>query len=227
MIKNLNYYRVQKLFFIIIFPIVIILGNFELLAKNESFYRYLYEKSGTYKNFERENIVENSTKNLIGYFNGKNKLDVNFYSEQADFHLKDVKKLFQISRGLFILTAISVLFIGINLLLKKRNQDLFFALFAASMLTLSSIILLGFGAFSAFDWFFIKFHLLVFSNNLWLFDESDNLIKLFPQQFFVNFANQLAVNIVISSAIIAVISYLSLRSVRRRSNSKQSINLTI
>lgn len=224
--KNSNY-RVQKLFFIIIFPIILILGNFEALAKNESFYHYLYEKSGTYKNFKRENIVENSTKNLIGYFNGKNQLDVNFYSEQASFHLKDVKRLFHFSRGLFILTTISCLIIGIYLFFKKRYQDLFNALLVGSLLTLSSIVLLGLGILNAFDWFFIKFHLLLFSNNLWLFAESDNLIKLFPQQFFINFANQLALNIFISSALVAVISFLSMRSVKHRSNDKQSSNLTI
>lgn len=206
--KNLNYYRVQKLFFIIIFPIVLILGNFELLAKNENFYHYLYEKSGTYKNFEREKIVETQTKNLIGYFNGKNQLDVNFYSEQATFHLKDVKKLFHFSRGLFILTAVTCLIIGIYLVFKKRYQDLFNALLIGSLLTLSSIVLLGLGILNAFDWFFIKLHLLLFSNNLWLFEESDNLIKLFPQQFFINFANQLAINIFVTSALIAFTSFV-------------------
>lgn len=202
--KKTSDYRVLKYFFTIIFPIVIILGNFEYLAKNESFYFSLYKKSGVYHNFERENVVENSTRNLLGYFRGKNRLDNNFYSEQAVFHLNDVKTLLQLSSRLFILASITCLLIGMYLIFKKRNRDLFNALLAGSMFTLISIILLGFGLLKAFDWLFIKFHLLLFSNNLWMFEESDNLIKLFPQEFFINFANQLAINILISSALIAV-----------------------
>lgn len=206
--KILRYYRLLRHFFIIVFPIVIILGNFEYLAKNESFYHSLYQKSGVYQNFERENIVENSTQNLLGYFRGKNKLDNNFYSEQAAFHLKDVKNMLDFSRGLFILTVITCLFIGVYLILEKRHRDLANAILVGSMITLSSIFLLGVGLLNAFDWIFIKFHLLLFSNNLWLFEESDNLIKLFPQQFFIHFANQLAVDILISSAMIAVITFV-------------------
>ena len=137
-------YRVLKFFFIIIFPATVILGNFEYLAKNESFYFYLYKKSGVYQNFERENIVENSTKNLLGYFRGKNKLDHNFYSEQASFHLKDVKMLLLFSRRLFILTTLAGFFIVFYLTVKKRYRDLSSALLMGSIFTLSSIILLGF-----------------------------------------------------------------------------------
>lgn len=227
MVKRLNIYRVQKYFFIIIFPIAIILGNFQILMFNENFYLSLYKKSGTYGNFERENIVENATSNLLSYFRGQNKLDVNFYSKQAAFHLKDVKNLLDFSRGLFILTAFACFFIATYLIVKKKYLDLLNALFVGSLSTLILIVLLGTGFLNAFDWLFIKFHLLLFRNELWLFDETDNLIKLFPEEFFINFANQLAFNIFLSSATIAVISYLSLRGAKLRSNLKQPNNLAI
>lgn len=220
-------YRVYKYIFIILFPVVIILGNLQALMLNDNFYYFLYEKSGTYSNFENVNLVKIQTENLLGYLRGKNKLDHNFYSEQDSFHLKDVKSLMDFSSRFFVLTVITSLFIGIYLLFKKRYRDLSGALLVGSMFTLSTIVLLSFGLLNAFDWLFFKFHLLLFSNNLWLFAESDNLIKLFPQQFFINFANQLAVNIFLSSLIVAFISFLSLRRSKRRINLKQFNNLTI
>lgn len=220
-------YRVFKYIIIILFPAVIVLGNLQALMLNENFYYQLYEQSETYNNFESVDIVKTQTKNLLGYLRGKNKLEHNFYSEQDTFHLKDVKSLMDFSSRFFVLTAITSLFIGIYLLFKKRYRDLSSALLAGSIFTISSIVSLGFGILNAFDWFFIKFHLLLFSNNLWLFEESDILIKLFPKQFFINFANQLAVNILISSIVIAIISFLSLRGAKRRSNLKQYNNITI
>lgn len=205
--KNLfNSYRVQKILFIILFPIVIILGNFQILIFNGNFYNKLYEKSGSYQNFERENIVQNATLNLLGYFRGQNQLDVNFYSNQAAFHLKDVKNLLGFTRGLFILTTILCLTIIFRFIFTRNYLELLNALFSGALVTVIFIILAGAGLLTAFNWLFIKFHQLLFTNDLWLFDETDNLIKLFPEQFFINFANQLALNIFLTSALIAIIS---------------------
>lgn len=207
-------YRVYKYLIIILFPAVLILGNLQVLMFNEKFYDSLYGKSETYSNFDSVNIVRIQTKNLLGYLRGKNKLDHNLYSEQDSFHLTDVKSLMDFSSRFFVLSTITSLFIGICLVIKKRFRELLSALLVGSIFTLSLIVLLSLGILNAFDWLFFKFHLLLFSNNLWLFAESDNLIKLFPRQFFVHFANQLALNIFISSAIIAVIAFLSLRGSR-------------
>lgn len=210
--NELNYYRILKYFFMIIFPAAIILGNFNTLILNEKFYQFLYLKSGTYNNFKRENVVNLETGNLIGYFRGQNQLDVNFYSNQATFHLIDVKKLVVSSSQLFLLIFLLTIFIIFYLLRHRQVIILLNALFMSSVATLVSIILLSLGLAAAFDWIFIRFHLLVFSNNYWLFEESDSLIKLFPQQFFVNFANQLAMNVFISALLITIFSYLSFRN---------------
>lgn len=217
-------YRVYKYLIIILFPAVLILGNLQVLMFNEKFYYYLYGKSETYSNFDSVDIVRIQTKNLLGYLRGKNKLDHNFYSEQDSFHLRDVKSLMDFSSRFFVLSTSACFLLGISLIFRRKSKHLMKALLVSCSITSIFLILLSFGILSAFDWLFINFHLVLFSNNLWLFDQSDNLIKLFPRQFFINFANQLALNIFISSAIIAVISFLSLRGAKRRSNLKQFNN---
>ena len=62
-------------------------------------------------------------------------------------------------------------------------------LVAAAALTLGVIGVLGALAATDFSDLFIQFHLLSFSNDLWLLDpRTDNLIRLFPQEFFLDAA---------------------------------------
>ncbi len=191
---------------------VIILGNFNFLIFNKNYYQSLYIKVGVYQNFDPQ-IASYATDNLFGYFRGQNMLDQNFFSMQAVSHLKDVKDLLQVSNGLFALSSVAVSVISASLILKKQFKILLKSLLTSSIITAVLIAALGLGAATAFDSFFLKFHQILFANTLWLFPADDNLIKLFPQQFFVEFANRLALNIFISSAIIA---FLSLRA--KRSN---------
>ena len=48
-------------------------------------------------------------------------------------------------------------------------------------------------------------------NDLWQLSESANLIKLFPQRFFVNFANRIAVQTLLTAAIIFFTAFMITR----------------
>lgn len=197
----------------ILIPLVIILGNFQYLAFNFGFYQKLYQKVGVYQTFSDREIVNYATDNLFEYFRGKNKLDHNFFSTQAKLHLKDVKNILQVTSGLFYLSLATVLTISIVLVFKKQYKRLARSFFISSVITLVFVGLLAFGIFQVFDPIFIKFHQVAFNNNLWLFPADDNLIRLFPQQFFILFANSLASNIIFSSAIIALVSAILIKKV--------------
>lgn len=205
--------QIAKYFLIILIPLVIILGNFQYLVFNFGFYQKLYQKAGVYQTFSDREIVNYATDNLLGYFRGKNALDHNFFSTQAKLHLKDVKNLLKLTSGLFYLSLATALTISIVFVLKRQYRKLATSFLASSVITLVFIVLLAFGIFHVFDPIFIKFHQVVFNNNLWLFPADDNLIRLFPQQFFIVFANSLASNIIFSSAIIALVSAILIKKV--------------
>ena len=206
--------RSLKFLLIILIPLVIILGNFNFLIFNKNFYQIFYQKSGTYQNFENQKIVDDATNNLFGFFKNKNKLDSTFFSSQAILHLTDVKNLTAQSVTLFYLSAVLVIIISVFLFVKKQTKILSESFFIGSITTIIFIVLLGAGTLTMFDQFFVKFHQLLFTNNLWLFTADDNLIKLFPQKFFVEFANRLALNIFISSTIIVGLSLIFKKSKR-------------
>src|SRR3989344_5396480 len=95
--------------------------------------------------------------------------------------------------------------LSLLLLIKGRWTLLVKSAFIGSILTV--IITFFLFSLSVFDFsfFFEKFHLISFSNNFWLFPDNDNLIKLFPESFFVNFLFRLTLNIIIT-AILFIIS---------------------
>ncbi len=207
--------RVLKYFAIILIPIVIILGNLKYLATNMGFYQSLYKKVGVYTDFQDANVVDGATSNLIGYFRGKNQLDHNFFSTQATAHLRDVHDLLILTSGLFYLSAIALFGVGVFLISRGQSKIILQSLVISSIVTIIFIATLGLGVATAFDSLFFKFHQLLFTNTLWLFPADDNLIRLFPQQFFVEFANQLAANIFVTSSIIAVSSFVLKKQLTR------------
>ena len=206
-------YSVAKYFLMILIPLVISLGNFQYLVFNVGFYQKLYQKTGVYQTFSDREIANYATDNLLGYFRGKNALDHNFFSTQAKLHLEDVRNILKLTSNLFYLSLATVLTISIILVFKKHYRNLATSFFISSIITLVFVGLLAFGIFQVFDPIFIKFHQIAFNNNLWLFPADDNLIRLFPQQLFILFANSLASNIIFSSAIIALVSAILIKKV--------------
>ena len=204
---------VAKYFLVILIPLVIILGNFRYLVFNFGFYQRLYQKTGVYQTFSDREIANYATDNLFGYFRGKNQLDHNFFSTQAKLHLADVKNILKLTSSLFYLSLTTVLTISIVLVFKKQYRNLATSFFISSVVTLIFMALLALGLSRSFDLIFVKFHQVAFNNNLWLFSVDDNLIRLFPQQFFILFANSLASNIILSSAIIALVSAILIKKV--------------
>ena len=207
--------RTIKYFLIISFPVVIILGNFQYLMFNLSYYQSLYRKLGVYQSFNDQDEVHNATVSLLGYFRGKNNLDHNFFSNQAQLHLADVKNLLKSTFIFYNLSLLTVLILSALLIIKKQYRLLTTSLFLSSIITLSAMVLLAVGLFGVFDFLFVKFHRLVFDNNLWMFPEDDSLIRLFPQQFFISFSNQLAANIILTSALIATVSGILIKKLPR------------
>ena len=198
--------RIAGYFLIILIPLLIILGNFHLLIFNFGFYQSLYQQTGVYQTFADQEIVNWATDNLLGYLRGKNNLDHIFFSKQAILHLTDVKNLLQFESGLFYISLITTAVISLIFIIKKQYKKLLSSFIFSSIVTIIAIGLLSLSLIWDFLSIFTRFHEVLFRNELWLFSADDNLIKLFPQQFFISFASSLAVNIIVTSAIITLIS---------------------
>ena len=160
-----------------------------------------------YEQFPSAQVVDYQTESLINYLCCNKPISNNFYSNRELSHLADVKniiKLVNIESYIFLLTF---LIIFIVLLYKKQTKLLMEKLKLASLITIIIITLLWFLSVINFDLFFLKFHYIVFDNDYWQLPQNSNLIKMFPAQFFANFANRIALQTLIMAIIIFLTSF--------------------
>ncbi|MDN2954394.1 TIGR01906 family membrane protein [Streptococcus suis] len=109
------------------------------------------------------------------------------FSSSADGlkHFADVKHLFHLTQGIFILTLPAFVLFVKNILLKSYG-DLVKKVIFWTMLTPMIIGLLG--VLVGFDQFFVLFHTVLFpGDSTWLFDPAkDPVIYILPQEFFLH-----------------------------------------
>src|SRR3990167_9131882 len=203
--------RAISYFIFIFFAPALILLNFNFLVFNSAFYKSQFKKLNVYEEFESREIVDNQSDGLIGYLCCGKNLDENFFTARERLHLSDVKKIITLNQAASVLVVGLVLTGFLILILKRDEKEFAKTIMGASAITVFAIIFLWLSALFNFDWFFLKFHFLAFDNDLWQLPESANLIKLFPQKFFVNFANRIAVQTLIISAGLFLASYYFLK----------------
>lgn len=208
-----------KYFVIIFLAPTLTLLNFHFLIFNSTFYKGEFEKLNVYENFQSQGEADRLTQNLINYFCCGAKLSDEYYSEREKLHLVDVKRLIRITTVEFFI--VSLLSIGSLAILAKKRQyrHVIFALRWGSIVTLISILILWLSSFinpPRFEKTFVSFHEVAFSNDLWQLPQEAILIKLFPAQFFANFANRVAFGTIGMALIILVVSLLLKNNVAKK-----------
>ncbi|MFW5990957.1 MAG: DUF1461 domain-containing protein [Nanoarchaeota archaeon] len=157
--------------------LVIILANTLFIFYDTSFVHNEFEKLGV--------DVSNATKidrEIRDYLVGdKQELNTDFLNEKEKRHLDDVKRLFTLGK---ILLGLFVLIIAVIIFEMKGSEmpktGIFLGGFFVAFTCLALIVL------NFFDTSFIIFHKLFFTNDLWMMTPHDNIIQLYPQQFFMN-----------------------------------------
>lgn len=144
------------------------------------------------------------------------------FSESGYLHFADCKLLFDLNL-IVLLVSLSIL-IAILVLLKLNKVKLinylkFPPIFYTSIITIIIPIILVILASIDFDKAFEVFHSIFFpGKSNWLFDPSkDEIIKVMPQEFFMNCAILIAVSVISISLALLIISI-----VRRVKYSKYS-----
>jgi integral membrane protein (TIGR01906 family) len=130
-------------------------------------------------------------------------------------HMVDVQVLmrlvFQLWVGSFIILGIAV---AIMVLPHPSSAAPWVMTAAASGGILTVVLIAGIGAAAALDFnsLFYRFHMLSFTNDLWLLDpRTDRLIQLFPIGFFFDAAMRIALSAAIAGALVAASALAWLR----------------
>jgi len=193
-----------KILFVISLILLIITLNFKLLALNQNFYQKEFDKLNIYNKIPE---ADKNALNLINYIKDREQLN-SFFNEKERLHMKDVKGLIQEISLLFYISLILTILLLIYFIYAKNYKIILNSIFLSSLLTIIIILILSLSLIN-FDISFTKFHLIAFSNNLWqLNPETDNLINLFPLEFFYDITKQIIINILISSFILIILTLI-------------------
>ena len=145
----------------------------------------------------------------------KKKDDTPLYNERELSHMHDVRTVFQNSRA--VMAAMIVFIIITGWLVSKRPDSLpgFLRTLAwGSALTILLIALAGIGIVTGFDDFFEQFHHLFFTGDSWLFYADDSLIRLFPEQLWVDGFTLAVILTAILAFLVFLVSIMAWRKVR-------------
>lgn len=109
-----------------------------------------------------------------------------FYSATELAHMVDVQRIFQA----VYLTALAacVLTVLLIILMRARHIDARSSARAAGFAVLALIAALGTASVTVgFDALFMAFHHLAFTNDFWLLPADSSLIRLVPEQYFMDY----------------------------------------
>lgn len=124
-------------------------------------------------------------------------------SIQGKIHFEEVRNIFQVIKKIFYLSFILSI-VGVIFNIKQKNIRF---LNTTSIVTIGLPIILAIPLIINFNYFFIKFHELVFSNDHWIFDPNiDPVINMLPEEVFFHIGI-LILGFVLLSSILLQICY--------------------
>ena len=217
--------------FILCLPALLLTASIGFAVNNQWLYEYGFDKYNVGQATGlADSELENAASGLIDYFNSnKDSIEITIIKDGQSFtlfnqkevaHLKDVKGLIWLDYWVLLGTGVYVLVyavVSLCWLARECRRRLATAVINGSGLTIVLILLLGLLALLDFDRFFLQFHLISFTNDLWQLDPTkDYLIMLFPQGFWYDATLFCAVLTVAMAAILAGVAGGYLLITRRR-----------
>ncbi len=184
-------------------PALFITTNVRIAFHSQTVYTYAIdvfdapERTGV----ERDELIK-GTAGLIDYFESDedlitteiivNGISEPLFTEPEAIHFRDVRDL--LNRVYFVQAVATVTILAIlvaaAVAAARGRPDLAAIVFRrirqSAVWTVVAIIGIGlFAALGGFNFLFLQFHLLSFSNDLWQGTADDRMIQLFPQLFFL------------------------------------------
>jgi integral membrane protein (TIGR01906 family) len=204
--------KIKSILLIISCIYLIVYVSIIISLNDETFFNREFSKLNVYADFQNESLVNAKNQEIIGYIQGNVKnLDAQFFNQKERLHLQDVKNIFLDLRLIYFLAIfLGGIILGEMVWKSKINKNkLFKILIAIVSGEILLVAILAAIVFLNFEKAFILFHQLLFSNNNWLLDPvTDNLIRMYPQDFFVDMALQIMAKVGLIAGILLFIAIL-------------------
>jgi integral membrane protein (TIGR01906 family) len=166
---------------------------------------------------------------FVGYFQGEpGRLDVRIargnaveplFQERELAHMEDVQALMHLVFRVQVVTFVYVIVYIVGGLALRGREFLVQAgrvLVGGGVLAAAVLAVLGLLAVIDFANLFLQFHLISFTNDLWLLDpQRHQLIRLFPQEFFLDAAMRVVALTIVQAVAVAALGLALMRITRR------------
>jgi len=203
--------------FALVLPVFLVCNTVRLVVGSPLLYEYDFAR---YDVESRTGLprqeLRRAAKQIVDYFTNREEwLDVRVQSEGSTIslfgdrevlHMRDVKGLVRgtYAAGLWAGVYVAAFVAGGFTLEGRRFLPLLASGVKWSAIgSVAAIALVGLASLVAFDPIFTAFHRLSFSNDLWLLDpDTDYLLKMFPQGFFLDATLAIALLSVLGFAVL-------------------------
>ena len=144
-------------------------------------------------------------------------LNKNWFSDKDILHMIDVKNLYNVSFKVMTFCLIIFVITTIIIIITKKTKTLLYITKTFNKTLVIFILLIailaGIIAYN-FNSFWIRFHTILFSNDLWLLspDES-NLIKMVPEEFFISLITRIIIHIFIVFTLLLITNIIVKRKI--------------
>jgi len=192
-------YHLLRILFILLVPLVIVLGSIRLLATNPYLafeYRKVDFPADTF-GFDRTQRLAYASANIqfvtgnrpLQDLAGQNLGGAALYNNRELKHMQDVQSVYQAVWRAWKIAVFLLFLSGLLLAWRKANRSsLASAIKAGGLLTAGLVVAIGLAAVLAWQSWFTTFHQVFFAPGSWTFDFSDTLIRLFPEKFWFDIA---------------------------------------
>ena len=197
-------------------PVLIVSGTVNVFAHSTALYEYGFSRYrisvATGISNEQLNRV---AQHMVDFFSGKmpspqmtvriNGMDRQLYNDKELTHLDDVRDIISTFKLLQNLAILAFLAAGVVAFALSGARRLLRGIQAGAIVTLSVMVILVVWALIDFDSLFYLFHIVSFSNDLWLLDPTrDYLIMMFTESFFYDAAVMLIATIMAEAIILGL-----------------------
>lgn len=207
--------KILAIILIISISLSLLVLSIETSSYNKTYFINSYEKYNivqiTEKSLDQLGIISDD---LISYLKGHggDELLTPHFNEREVLHMRDVQALFDLARTIKHLGLITTIVILAYFLYKKEFLFLGKTLLYGPIVTYALLIILGLLASTDFNKYFTYFHLIFFTNDLWLLDpKTDLMIQMLPEAFFMGMAIRIVLSFFIYLSILQVVGYLCKR----------------
>ena len=192
---------------ILCFIIAVLLSCIDFWAFNDVFYAHEFKQNNTAESIGiNDEDLNTVTEHLLGYIKDQHddltieatiqnqKREV--FNEKEKLHMVDVKNLYQ--HAMMVRNIAFVIFILGFIINKFADVQMIYTCYKKVLaIFLGTVVAISFYAFLDFSNFWVNFHYLFFTNDLFFLDpNTDILIQIVPERFFFDLVAVIIVSFV-------------------------------